>query len=91
MMSTSKACSNVQGLPCETYIFTLDKMESVIFFNGMGNERETWEMHAGGHLTQRFTEGRSLLYLTCIPILEPMTPALLLLEVAGAHKALQGE
>lgn len=47
----------MQGLPCETYIFSLDKMESVIFFNGMGNERDTWEMHAGGHLTQRFAEG----------------------------------
>ena len=34
-------------------------MESVIFFNGMGSERETWETHAGGHLTPRFTEGGS--------------------------------
>lgn len=34
-------------------------MESVVFFNGNGNERETWELHAGGHLTQRFTEGKA--------------------------------
>jgi len=32
-------------------------MDAVVFFNGMGDEREIWELHTGGQLSQRFIEG----------------------------------
>ena len=47
----------MQGLPCETYIVALDRMEAVVFFNGFGREREIWEEHTGGRLTSRYIEG----------------------------------
>ena len=35
----------------------LDRLDSVVFFNGYGQEREIWERHTGGQLTGRFIEG----------------------------------
>jgi hypothetical protein len=46
----------------------MDKMDAVVFFNGMGDERETWELHTGGQLSQRFIEGTpaGLFANTCV-------------------------
>ena len=32
----------VQGLPCETYILALDKLDAVLCFTVVGHEREHW-------------------------------------------------
>ena len=50
----------MQGLPCASYIIAFDRMESVIFINGAGKEKQIWQKLTGGQLTAKYTEGEQL-------------------------------
>jgi len=47
-----------QGLPYdEPYVAVFENMDTVVFFNGCGNEAHLWQQYAGGALSTRETEG----------------------------------
>lgn len=52
----------MQGLPCESYILTSNRLDAVVFFNGGGNERQMWKEFTGGNLTEQFIEGAHYLF-----------------------------
>lgn len=48
----------LQGLPYdEPYVAVFENMDTVVFFNGCGNEAQLWQQFAGGVLPTREIEG----------------------------------
>lgn len=51
----------LQGLPYdEPYVAVFENMDTVVFFNGCGNEAQLWQQFAGGVLPTREIEGASV-------------------------------
>lgn len=62
-----------QGLaPNGKYVAVFDRMESVVFFNGEGQEEQIWKTITGGSLGPRHTEGTDV--HSCTALLFPTRP-----------------
>ncbi len=58
MAGASSEARASQGLPYdEPYVAVFENMDTVVFFNGCGNEAHLWQQYAGGALSTRETEG----------------------------------
>lgn len=50
----------LQGLPYdEPYVAVFENMDTVVFFNGCGQEAQLWQQYAGAVLPTREIEGRA--------------------------------
>ncbi len=60
-MHRLQTCSrNLQGLPYdEPYVAVFENMDTVVFFNGCGQEAQLWQQYAGAVLPTREIEGRA--------------------------------
>ncbi|KAK9810680.1 hypothetical protein WJX73_010262 [Symbiochloris irregularis] len=56
MAQLSEKAVGATGLPCASYIIAFERMESVVFINGEGKEKQIWQKLTGGQLTAKYTE-----------------------------------
>ena len=60
MHSLQTRSRTLQGLPYdEPYVAVFENMDTVVFFNGCGQEAQLWQQYAGAVLPTREIEGRA--------------------------------